>query len=149
MEMTTGGGTSPMDGGTSRMNSDTPWTGGDSSSAGLNVGKNERIVSMVAGGALALYGLQRRDLKGVVLALIGAEVVRRGKTGHCRLYDALGVSTADGAGVVPPRAKGEIVSDAATVNARESVKIKESITINRPRAEVYGVWRDFQSLPQY
>ncbi len=50
---------------------------------------------------------------------------------------------------VPPRAPGEVVSDAATVNARKSVKIRESITISRPRAEVYAIWRDFARLPSY
>ena len=41
------------------------------------------------------------------------------------------------------------VTAMATVNAREAVRIERSVTINRPRSELYGVWRDFTSLPRY
>src|SRR5207237_939274 len=49
----------------------------------------------------------------------------------------------------PPRAPGEIVSNAATVDARAALKIRETIAINRPRAELYAIWRDFGGLPAY
>jgi uncharacterized membrane protein len=49
----------------------------------------------------------------------------------------------------PPRAPGEIVSNAATVDARAALKIRETIAINRPRTELYAIWRDFSHLPEY
>jgi hypothetical protein len=49
----------------------------------------------------------------------------------------------------PPRARGEIVGNAATVDARAALKIRETIEINRPRAELYAIWRDFSRLPEY
>ena len=61
-----------------------------------NVGPTERWVSMIAGGALALYGLARRSLGGGALAAFGAGLAYRGMTGHCPLYEAFGIDTAGG-----------------------------------------------------
>ena len=52
-------------------------------------------------------------------------------------------------GRIEPRAAGEIVSDAATVDARKAIKIEERITIDRPRDELFRVWRNFEQLPDY
>ena len=52
-------------------------------------------------------------------------------------------------GHIEPRAPGEIVSAAATVDARKAVKIEEQITIDRPRDELFRIWRDFEQLPSY
>jgi len=59
-----------------------------------NVGPTERWVSMIAGGALALYGLARRSLAGGVLTALGAGLAYRGVTGHCPVYETLGIDTA-------------------------------------------------------
>jgi len=118
-----------------------------SATDGRNVGNAERLVSVMAGGALAVYGLARRDLRGLAIALVGGELVHRGGSGHCMLYDALGVSTADGHSY--PTRQPRLTGDAATVNARKAVKIERSVTINRPRNELYATWRDFESLPRY
>ena len=50
------------------------------------MGPTERWASMIAGGALALYGISRRS--------IGAGLAYRGVTGHCPAYEALGIDTA-------------------------------------------------------
>ncbi len=52
-------------------------------------------------------------------------------------------------GHIEPRAPGEIVSAAATVDARKAIKIEEHITINRPRDELFQIWRNFEQLPDY
>jgi len=103
-----------------------------------NVGDSERVLSVLSGGALALYGLQRRDLRGLALAGLGAALVRRGTTGHCDVYGALGVSTAD-----------DLTSKAATVDARRAIKIERSITIDMPCEALYAIWRDLEHLPEY
>src|SRR5436190_1474685 len=59
-----------------------------------NVGDGERIVSGAAGAILILQGLARRDLLGVAIAGIGGAIAFRGATGHCSMYEALGVDTA-------------------------------------------------------
>ena len=52
-------------------------------------------------------------------------------------------------GRIEPRAPGEIVSDAATVDARKAIKIEERITIDRPRDELFAFWRNFENLPRF
>jgi len=113
-----------------------------------NVGDAERLVCLVSGGALAAYALRRREQRSVALALLGAELIRRGATGHCYIFKALGIRTADDAGRIPPRAPGEVVSDAATVDARRAVKIERRIRIARPRAELFAVLRNFARLAE-
>src|SRR5690242_2129360 len=63
----------------------------------INVGADERKISAIAGGALALVGLSRRSLPGLALAALGGAMVYRGVTGHCDLYAALGIDTHDDA----------------------------------------------------
>jgi len=52
-------------------------------------------------------------------------------------------------GRIEPRAPGEIVSAAATVDARKAIKIEEHITIDRSRDELFRIWRNFEQLPKY
>lgn len=98
----------------------------------VNVGQGERFASMVAGGALALWGLRRRSLGGLILAAAGAALGWRGVTGHCRLYDALGVDHA---------ASG-------TIEGNLGVKIERSVTVDVPRSQVFRIWRNFTNLPR-
>jgi uncharacterized membrane protein len=119
---------------------------GDTSvAAHRNVGDAERWVSIVGGAALAVYGLDRRDRRGGLLAVLGAELIRRGATGHSLLYDVLNVSTASDATARGPH-RDRPASRAATVRASRAVKVEHSITIKRPAAELYAFWRDPSSL---
>ncbi len=59
----------------------------------VNVGVTERIASAVAGGFLTMFGLRRRGTAGYGMALLGAELLYRGTSGHCKTYSVLGVST--------------------------------------------------------
>src|SRR5256885_15932722 len=43
----------------------------------------------------------------------------------------------------------EIASRAATVNARKSDRVEREITIDKPAAELYRVWRNFENLPRF
>jgi uncharacterized membrane protein len=95
-----------------------------------NVGRVERWGSVLAGGALAAYGLRRRSLGGATLALLGGGLVYRGMTGHCQLYQALGLNTAQDDG------KSQVI------------EVKKVITINRPPEELYRFWHDFGHLPR-
>jgi uncharacterized membrane protein len=53
------------------------------------------------------------------------------------VYNALGVSTAE----EPHGAR-------ASVAAGAGVKVEESVTVNRPRDELFRFWRNFQNLPR-
>ena len=97
----------------------------------INVGNNERVASAVAGGVLALWGLSRRSLPGLLIAGVGAALGYRAVTGHCDAYAKLGVNTAR------PRTVGNL-----------GVKIDESVIVNVPPARVYAIWRNFENLPR-
>jgi uncharacterized membrane protein len=118
-------------------------TGVDSKSGAQtpNVGQIERLVSSVGGGALALYGVTRGSLGGIALALLGAALVQRGVSGHCNVYEAMNFSTAGDATL----RNRENVS----VPAERGTKVEKSVTINRPAAELYSFWRNFENLPRF
>lgn len=115
---------------------------------GQNVANPERIGSVALGAALLAYGLKQRDAKGILAALVGGAFVQRGATGHCMVYDALGVSTGESDAVLG-RHRAGVTGAAATVNARKAVKVERSVTIARSRQELYAFWRDFTNLPQF
>lgn len=60
---------------------------------GQNIGEIERVVSSILGGTLLLGGLARRSLPGLALAATGAAFLYRGATGHCKVYESLGLDT--------------------------------------------------------
>lgn len=106
--------------------------------AGRNISETERWVSMAAGAGMALYGLSRRRTSGLVLAGLGAWLFKRGMSGHCDTYQMLGVSTA-GTGEDTRQALG----------GPAGVIVEESVTINRPIAELYRFWRNLENLPRF
>lgn len=113
-----------------------------------NVARPERIGSVVLGAALVTLGLRRRDAGGIVAALLGGAFIHRGATGHCHVYDAMGVSTGSADAVLDRSARG-ITGRAATVNARKAIKIEHSVTIAAPRSTLYAFWRRFENLPKF
>lgn len=120
---------------------------GVSRGSSVNVGRIERWMSMVAGGALAAYGLQRRAVPGGTAALAGAALLYRGATGHCNVYQALGVNRArrHGAGTF-----ADHESDTRQqLGGSAGIHVEESVTINRPVPEVYRFWRNFENLPKF
>lgn len=95
----------------------------------VNVGQTERWISMVGGVALAIYGLSRESTLGkAALSGIGGYLFYRGQSGHCALYQALGIDTSKGAG---------------------GVSIEKTITINRSPEDVYRFWHNFENLPRF
>ncbi|HET7458393.1 MAG TPA: SRPBCC family protein [Gemmatimonadaceae bacterium] len=112
---------------------------------GTNVAGGERLVSVLGGAALTVYGARRKDLPGAVLALLGGALVRRGATGHCDVYDALGVSTADHGGAIGlEKQHGE----SAVLDASKAIKVERTVTVGRPADELYRFWRSFENLPR-
>ena len=114
---------------------------GGGAAAGTNVGQAERWACAIGGGALALYGVTRGSLGGIALALVGAALVQRGVTGHCNLYEAMNINTAGGEGLRN--------SENVSVPAERGTKVEKSVTINRPAAELYAFWRNFENLPSF
>lgn len=114
-----------------------------------NVAQPERVASVALGAALIAYGLRRRDPSGIAAAVIGGAFVHRGATGDCPVYRALGVGTGDSDAVLDSPKRRGLTSRAATVNARESIKVERSVTINAPRQVLYAYWHDFANLPRF
>jgi uncharacterized membrane protein len=118
---------------------------------GVNIGRQERWISMLAGGMLAAYGLTRRSKQGGAAAVAAAALLYRGATGHCDVYQALGVNRSSG----HARERGTgVVADRHSDTRRRlgghrGIHVEESVTINRPAAEVYRFWRDFENLPRF
>lgn len=100
-------------------------------SSKVNVGKTERWASAVGGGLLALYGLSRFSLRGLLVAAGGGALLYRGLTGNSPAFGALGYSTAR------PQAQPRPATVITT------------LTVARPREAVYDFWRDLTNLPRF
>ena len=103
-----------------------------------NVNDPERMVSVLAGSALAAYGLKMRSLGGLVLGAIGGALVWRGATGHCLVYEGLGISS------VPENGDSNV-----SVPYGKGVRVEKSVTINAPPEPIYAFWRNFENLPRF
>ncbi len=114
-------------------------TGRQGNTDHVNVGATERIASAVAGGFLTMFGLRRRGTAGYGMALLGAELLYRGASGHCKSYSVLGVSTKE---YVEPGVP-------ADVDHAHSISVRQSVYVQRPREELFAMWRDFSRLPEF
>lgn len=99
-------------------------------SSRVNVGRAERGVSLATGAALLAYTLTRRPKLTLPLALEAGYMIYRGATGHCVFYQMLGINRAE-------------------ANGHEGILIERAVTVNRPRPELYQVWRDLENLPRF
>jgi uncharacterized membrane protein len=102
----------------------------------INVTQPERIGSLAAGVGIAAYGLSRRSLGGVLLALLGGALIKRGVTGHCEMYAALGVNSRQ-------------LNTETGVPGNKGIKVVKSVTVARPAQEVYRFWRKLENLARF
>jgi uncharacterized membrane protein len=105
---------------------------------GINVGKTERLVSAIAGAAVIALALRRKRLRGMLLPL-GGTLLSRAVTGRCAVNRALGRNSA----------KANGVSSAARREGTVGIRVERTITVNRPREEVYRFWRQLENLPRF
>lgn len=103
-----------------------------------NVNDPERWVSVVFGSALAAYGLKKRSVGGFLLSAIGGALVWRGATGHCMVYEGLGVSS-----------RSEDDGRQVSVAYGKGVRVEKSVTINATPEQLYRFWRNFENLPRF
>ncbi len=103
-----------------------------SGSGKVNVGPTERIVSAIAGGVLIATGIlniKKRPAIGIATALTGSSLLFRGSTGYCFVNEVVGRDTSK--------------------HAPTAISIKETVTINRDRYDVYDAWRSLENLPLF
>jgi uncharacterized membrane protein len=99
-------------------------------SSRVNVGPVERGLSLASGVALLAYTLTRRPKMGLPLGLEAGYMVYRGATGHCVFYQMLGINRSQ-------------------ANGHEGILVERAVTVNRQRAELFRMWRNFENLPRF
>lgn len=108
--------------------------------AQVNVADAERWASALGGAALTAWGIkQLRDQRSPAAAMVaaaGASLIVRGATGHCPVYSAAHMSTAE-------------TDTRVVLSGSRGVNVEEAMTINRSPAELYGFWRQLEQLPRF
>ena len=107
-----------------------------------NVGQTERLLSLIGGSSLLAYGLARRHSSGLGLAALGGGLIWRGATGHCPMYQTLGMNTSD-------RGYAKGTGSRAGVPYELGIRVDHEIQINKPVTELYSFWRELSNLPRF
>ena len=102
----------------------------------INVNQPERIGSVAAGAGLVLYGASRKSLGGILIALLGGALIRRGVTGHCDMYEKLGLNSSQ-------------LNTETGVPGNKGIKVTRTITVDRAPQDVYRFWRNLENLPKF
>lgn len=107
-----------------------------------NVSELERWLSLVGGTSLVAYGLARRNSTGFGLAALGGSLLWRGATGHCPMYQTLGMNTAE-------RGYAKGTGSRAGVPYELGIRVDYEIPISKPVEELYSFWRTLSNLPRF
>lgn len=91
-----------------------------------NTKDQQRMMTAAAGGTLALLGLRKRGLSGLLLAAAGGYLVYR---------------AANGSDIVAQ------VTGSGSVSSKP-IFVEHSVVIDRPAQQVYDYWRKLENLPQ-
>lgn len=104
-----------------------------------NVSDTERVVSGVAGVALAGFALtQTKKTNALPLGLVGGYLLYRGVTGNCPTYSLLRTGS-----------NHETDSKIAVIPEGQGIKIVKGMTIQKSASELYSFWRNFENLPRF
>jgi uncharacterized membrane protein len=93
--------------------------------AGPQMSPAVRGISAALGSALIVYGIRNRTPVGIGLALVGTALIGQA---------AVGTS---------------VTGAVADKMLDQSIRVKRSVTIRRPREEIYEFWRKFENLPKF
>jgi len=107
-----------------------------------NVSEAERWLSLVGGSSLIAYGLARRNTAGFGLAALGGSLLWRGMTGHCPMYETLGVNTAE-------RGYAKGTGSRAGVPYELGIRVDHEIHVNKSVDDVYAFWRELSNLSRF
>jgi uncharacterized membrane protein len=97
----------------------------------MNLTANERVGSLIAGAALIGVGSRVPQLR-LVSRTVGLGLVACGATGYCP---------------VSLRSDQSFDQTRAALSGPGGFHVREAVTIARPRAELYRMWRDLDALP--
>jgi len=96
----------------------------------VNVGRTERVFSLLTGLGLMSYLVLRRPRSSLPLGICAGYMTYRGATGRDFAYQAMGIARIQ-------------------ENGHDGIYVQHSITVNRPRDELYRIWRNFENLPRF
>lgn len=102
-----------------------------------NVHGAERTASLVGGAALIALGMLGGTKTRVLTTLAGGVLLFRGASGYCPIKH--GLDQVD---------NGTGQARSAVLEHSEGITIEKSVTIDRPREELYRYWRSFENLPK-
>jgi uncharacterized membrane protein len=100
-----------------------------------NVGEPERWLSLLAGGALLVYGIKHPSKRGLLATAVGGALVYRGKTGYCGMYAMMGANTS--------------TSTIAPKPFMPAIRVKKSVLVQAPASTLYNYWRQLDNLPKF
>lgn len=126
----------------------------------MNVGQSERQISVAAGAALLLYAVFNRSRSSLVTGSLGAYLIWRGQTGHCPVYQAMDINTAQSPRVWQGNGQQRGWQGNAGVqqipiqqqnNQQQNnrIEIRRAVTVDKPAEELYNFWRKLENLPQF
>lgn len=97
----------------------------------VNVGPMERGVSFVTGLAMLSYILKNRPgaKVSVPLGLEAGYMMYRAATGHCMFYQMMEINRSE--------------------EGNRGIEVKRAITVNKPRDELFRIWRNLENLPRF
>jgi uncharacterized membrane protein len=96
----------------------------------VNVGPIERGISLVTGMGLLSYVITRRPAMSLPAALEAGYMIYRGATGHCVIYQTLEINRTQ-------------------ENGHQGIKVERSVTVNRPKEQLFRIWRNLENLPRF
>jgi uncharacterized membrane protein len=95
----------------------------------------ERWASAAAATALMAWAVRDRR-NAWWAAAASALLAYRAATGYCPMYAAAGIDT------------GDASSTRRALSGSGGIHVNEEVTIDRPVADVYAFWRNFENLPR-
>jgi uncharacterized membrane protein len=99
-----------------------------------NVSDWERVASIAAGAALLYLGTRRG--RSQLATSTGVGLLARGLSGYCPINAAIG-------------RESDRSDTKVALGGSRGVHVYESVVINRPPAELFRFWRDFNNLPRF
>jgi uncharacterized membrane protein len=99
----------------------------------INAADLEHIGALATGSLLLLNGFRKGGVFGALYKIAGLGLIYRGQQGYRRLYALLGIQ-------MPERPTGV---------GKQNVRVDAEIVVNRPRAELYRIWRNLENLPVF
>ena len=102
-----------------------------------NLGKADRLLSLISGLALFVFGATRRTSLRPILMAAGSYLGYRAATGFCHISKMLGISTLD-----------RIIPAHVSIPHDQGIRVDRCVTINRSASDLYSYWHNLENLPR-